>query len=276
MDSGGRVLGLIAFDLDGTVFINRTDTYPTERVERAFAAAHEKGYKLAVATGRPASHLRDGLVRASWLDWIISSSGAVICHAGAEEPLIRLSIPHKLMREAVDLTKGLAFRRWLDTPGGFICEAPSISSEHWPNPHWIPPGSTIAEDVLAHPAAFAGAQKLMLHFTGRDLRREAQGILSDALAGRAEIADEGDWSLEVSPLGASKGAASVLICERIGVAAKDSVAFGDSGNDLSFADTPLIFVAMGSAEERVIARADAICPDARHDGVAIWLEQHIL
>lgn len=54
-----------------------------------------------------------------------------------------------------------------------------------------------------------------------------------------------------------------------------AVAFGDSGNDATFADSACTFVAMGNATPEIKAVADDICPSVKQDGVAVWLEDHL-
>ena len=59
------------------------------------------------------------------------------------------------------------------------------------------------------------------------------------------------------------------------IAVADTVAFGDSGNDATFADSACTFVAMGNATPEIKAVADDICPSVKQDGVAVWLEDHL-
>lgn len=268
--------GLIAFDLDGTVYAERTDSLPSKRVSRAFAAAHDLGYELAVATGRPIFHLKEEFFNQPWLDWMICSSGASLYTPKQNDPIFRLSLSRELMLEACDVVGELAFRHWLDTPLGFMCETSFTENEHWPESDWAPFGAKKIESVYEIAEPSGGFQKLMFHFAEPKVRERAQAILTEAMEGRAEIANEGEYSLELSPLGATKANTARKLCEHAGLPIESSIAFGDSGNDTSFANTPFTFVVMESATDDVKALADDICPDVHKDGVAIWLEKHIL
>ena len=132
--------GIIAFDLDGTVWANRFNSRVTPRVEAAFAAAHDTGYALTISTGRPLIELSDELLGASWLDWAICSSGSVIYRVKPyPEGLgvssvnniddLRHAVPiesHTLDFEQIQgimsLTASNVASYWADTPAGYFVE----------------------------------------------------------------------------------------------------------------------------------------------------------
>ena len=58
-----------------------------------------------------------------------------------------------------------------------------------------------------------------------------------------------------------------------GIAAADTIAFGDSSNDLSMLHAAGIGVAMGNASEEVKAACEAVTLSNDQDGVAAYLEQ---
>ena len=97
---------LIAFDLDGTVFGIPFKQEITQRVYRAFQAAHDRGITIAVATGRPVAMLGDQLKSAPWLDWGITVNGAQIVDMQGDQPSLCRPIDKqlalKLMRELGD------------------------------------------------------------------------------------------------------------------------------------------------------------------------------
>lgn len=284
--------GIIAFDLDGTVLANRFNSRVTPRVEAAFSAAHDIGYALTVSTGRPLIELSDELLGASWLDWAICSSGSALYRVKPyPEGLgvssvnniddLRHAVPiesHTLDFEQIQgimsLTASNVASYWADTPAGYFVEDEKMP-EHL---------RFLLDDIQTRVNSIGdvaevrrlGAYKVSVHFErGEDCAR-VQAYLDEFASLPYEIANEGETSLEFSPLGVNKGMAALSVCKITGALPEASVAFGDSGNDMSFAKTPMRFVVMDSAEPKVIASADYVCPDVFHDGVAVWLEQHIL
>ena len=85
-----------------------------------------------------------------------------------------------------------------------------------------------------------------------------------------ELALVGPTEYEITLKGVSKGAALKVLCRRLGVSEGRAVAFGDSGNDATFAQSSCTFVAMGNATPEIKAAADDVCPSVSEDGVGVW------
>ena len=79
-------------------------------------------------------------------------------------------------------------------------------------------------------------------------------------------------NVEITNAQATKGTALVWLCEHLGVPVADTVAFGDSGNDLSMIEAAGDGVAMGNAAPEVKAIADHVAPPCTESGVARYLE----
>ena len=263
--------GLIAFDLDGTVYAGHEQQALSERVRRAFIAAHDAGWKRAVAPGRARPELGVGLARAPWLDGHITSSGAVVARAADPAPAAEHFLAHDLACEVKRLLGDAPLHFWAQASAGFFCEG----YQRRGGISWMPPHAHLVPDILDIPDAGKGYYKLMVHFAHESERLAAERMLAP-LAGALEMANEGPVSLELTARGVGKGAGALEVCAAEGLDSAASIAFGDSGNDLTFAETPLTFVVMASAERKVLDAADAVCPDALHDGVAVWLEEHVL
>ena len=58
-----------------------------------------------------------------------------------------------------------------------------------------------------------------------------------------------------------------LFCERFGINIEDTVAFGDSMNDIDMFNTAALTVAMGNGEQALKDKADTVCGDILHDGL---------
>ena len=73
-----------------------------------------------------------------------------------------------------------------------------------------------------------------------------------------------------------KGKGLLFLAEHLGLSAADTIAFGDSSNDLSMLLAAGVGVAMGNASESVKSACTAITDTNEQDGVAVYLEQFIL
>ena len=69
---------LIACDLDGTL-LGADHITVSQRTVKALADAHEKGMKIAVATGRTLSVIYNVMEQIPFLDYVIYSNGAAVC-----------------------------------------------------------------------------------------------------------------------------------------------------------------------------------------------------
>ena len=96
----------------------------------------------------------------------------------------------------------------------------------------------------------------------------------DAVEARPELfgASSIPMNVEVTSVEATKGTALVWLCERLGVDVADTVAFGDSGNDVAMLDVAGDAVAMENASPEVKAHARHVAPRCELAGVARYLE----
>ena len=65
----------------------------------------------------------------------------------------------------------------------------------------------------------------------------------------------------------NKGTAVLRLSEYLGIAAEDTIAFGDSMNDLEMLQTAGYSVCMGNGSKRLQGIADMVCPPVNRDGL---------
>lgn len=87
------------------------------------------------------------------------------------------------------------------------------------------------------------------------------------------ITKSNDEYLEFMPPNANKGAALEVVATRLGLTAADTVAFGDSWNDVPMLRWAGLGVAVGNAKPELLAIADRVIPRSDEDGVGIALEE---
>ena len=83
-------------------------------------------------------------------------------------------------------------------------------------------------------------------------------------------------NLELNAVDADKGRALLALARHLGIPAEDTVAFGDSSNDLRMLRAVGTSVAMGNAAPEVRAVCDYVTDTNDRDGVAAFLRTHIL
>src|SRR5690606_15624796 len=113
-----------------------------------------------------------------------------------------------------------------------------------------------------------------IHTEDDGLRR----ALWDEIAswGGLELSNSSPLNIEINPAGVSKAAALEEVCRLAGVRMEETVAVGDSLNDLAAIRAAGLGVAMGNAQEAVKEAADAVTATNEEDGVALVIRRYIL
>lgn len=87
---------------------------------------------------------------------------------------------------------------------------------------------------------------------------------------------EGIEYLDITTKGVSKKTGVEKWCEFLHLKPSEVVGFGDSDNDLEFLQTVGYRVVVSNATASVLAIADEVAASNDDDGVAHWLEEHII
>ena len=284
-----RNFDLIAFDLDGTVFDSPTHQVMADRVYDAFQAAHDAGAVIAVASGRPAWMLGEQIPVAPWLDFAITCNGARVSGTRRSDLDFDASFERSVAEKTLAAIAEL---------GGCVSIHTSVESI-MENAQLKRMGKRLRDEggaaggnpIEALLAAFGcvAAESALEAFRERPEQQldkvdctmpsaEAADVLEKRLRslGGVGIARLNINEFELTAAAASKGDACEELCRRLGIDPSRAVAFGDSGNDLSMSGRAITFVAMGNAPEGVKAAADDVTDPVTEDGVATWLEAHLL
>ena len=94
--------------------------------------------------------------------------------------------------------------------------------------------------------------------------------------GGLEITNSSPHNLEINPAGVSKAAGLMEVCRLVGCSLAETVAVGDSLNDLAAIRAAGLGVALGNAQEAVKAAADAVTGTNEEDGVAQVIRDYLL
>ena len=256
---------LVATDLDGTVL--RGDATVSARTVAAFARVERSGARLAFVTGRPPRHA--GYVLAPF-----GYQGAVICANGALTYDLRRAcvVDQQLIPAPVLAAAASALRRAIPGIGIAVEYADGMARDDRYETHgWDghEPLSPLADGQL-----FArDAAKLL----GRHPSLSADELLALAAPAIGEIVtvchSNGPRLIEAMATGVSKGSALAALAGRLGIAARDVVAFGDMPNDLPMLAWAGTSYGVANAHQDVLAMVDQVIASNEEDGVAEVIEQ---
>ena len=277
---------LVAFDLDNTTLYRGEMSASTKRTLQAL---RNHGVITVAATGRHISLIPASIRRNKGIDYIICVTGSSIYRVKTREMTHLCQMTNEQAQLAVDCCKRLNARLNLVTRERALAEKAAFQSFVKSSAvRGKTNGKTSVKQVLrllkmmvvsslmedaagylvAHPNA--GVQKIDAFFDDDERTSEAVRLLREN--GNFEVAESPRY-LEITVKGCTKGTGLHRLYEQIGYTAEDAIAFGDSGNDLSMAESAALFVAMGNAEPAVLQRAGRIAPDVRDDGFSTVISE---
>jgi Cof subfamily protein (haloacid dehalogenase superfamily) len=255
--------GLVATDLDGTLV--RSDQSVSPRTKAAVLALQDAGSVFVMVTARPPRWLHD-------LTDLVGAHGVAIVANGAilYDVVRREAIRTRMIEPAVALEVAQAIRAEIPEVDFAIERSDRYGQEpnyynRWP----MPKDSLIAEvaELLSEPAA----KLLVKHpsWAADELLGRVQALVGERVAASHS---GGERLVEISATGVSKAAMLADFAAGQGISAADTIAFGDSLNDLPMLAWAGRSYGVANAHEEVLAMVDEVCPSNDEDGVATVLE----
>lgn len=260
-----RLPRLVATDLDGTLL--GADSRVSPRNAKALADVAARGTAVVLVTGRP-------------LRWVVhlydqfADPYPTVCANGAVDydPVTGIvhetrPIPPSVVATAcarlAGILPGISFAAEVEGGRRMLREA------HYPA-FWdeIDSEEVPLAELVTHPAV-----KLL----ARDGRRDPDvfAALVDATVGDlVEVTHSSTTGLvEISATGVTKGAGLAVLCERLGIDARDVLAFGDMPNDVTMLHWAGCGIAVANAHPAARSAADGSTLSNVDDGVADYLER---
>ncbi|WP_447925328.1 HAD hydrolase family protein [Georgenia muralis] len=259
----------IFLDVDGT-FADR-GVVPARHVA-AVRAARAAGHLVLLCTGRPRSMLPERILEAGF-DGFVAAAGGYVEVAG--EVLVDRRFPAALAARVVEV---------LDTHDvAYVLEAPDALygplgiDERLRS---ILSGQLGGDDEQEGPVDILRALRMSADLTGASFGKVTMfdspvpiaslgttlgaevGVLPSSIPGM------GDSAGELFLTGVHKAAGMAVVAEHLGVAQRDTVAFGDGLNDLEMLEYAGVGVAIEGADPRVLAVSDRTARGPGEEGLA--------
>lgn len=258
---------LIATDLDGTLL--RDDATVSARTRAALDAASARGVAHIVVTGRAVpwtKHILDGL---DYGGLAVCGQGAQVYDAAAGRVLTSVTLDRSLAQLAVSKIEAetggpLRLAASQDGVDGEVLVGPGYREQG----EGLPSVQCSDRDELWQ----APLNKLYLQHPrlGDDeLAKAARAVTSDLVS----ITMSGEDLVEMLPLGLSKAKGLSLAARRLGVSARETIAFGDMPNDVPMFGWAAYGVAMADAHPELLEVADEVTASNNADGIAVVLER---
>lgn len=277
-----KVIRLVALDMDGTLFNQQSQISETD--QNAIREITAKGVEVTISTGRPYIGLPVKLLSDLGIRYAITSNGAAIyhlpdkecLHESCMEPELVCPIIQKLQKKDIHMDAFIAG----DGYSQHSC-IPGIDRLVMPESirRYIKETRTFTDNLAAFiEEKHLAVQKMTLNFyplaDGTFKHREE---VKELLASYPQIAflSGGYHNLEFTKTGTTKGMGLRFLCSYLNLSLDQTMACGDTQNDMDILKTAAIGVAMGNARREIKEIADFITLSNEESGVAYAIRHFI-
>lgn len=259
---------LIACDMDGTIL--NDDGELTPRTEAALKSAIAAGIKVVSATGRMYPSARPILKQIGITSPCVVYNGAQVRDPITEEILFERALEKELTSSVLSFFHKNNWYAQVYHDDKLLVEDDSDDRCRY---------YEMVSRIKAVPLgkgfwAFNGASVKILGIEfERDIYETMIKKTFEEFSDRLYLAESQGAFLEMVNCDVNKAYSLARVAERLGIAQKDVLAFGDGVNDREMLSWAGVGVAMDNASDRVKACADMTAPDNDSDGVAVVLEK---
>lgn len=263
-----RPIKAIAFDLDDTLL--RSDATVSDHTVDVLKTCSRQGIRILPASGRTRDSMWPTIRRIGCADAFISCNGADVW-SPERELLMQELLPVELAHEVARFASARNVYCQTYSPSRFFY---SMENEYAAS---YAASSSLEGEFVGDLTKFITqpVTKLLMMDTSEriaQLYEEARSLF-DA---RASMTCSKPYFLECNPLRATKGNALRWCASTFGFHMDELLAFGDSLNDVSMLEAAGTGVCMGNARADVKAMGFPVCLTNDEDGVARYIEEHVL
>lgn len=259
---------VLAIDLDGTLLVGES---LSDRNREAVKAAHDAGLHVVIATARwrQMAERISNTIGLTDLP-VIACSGAQVYCTRQSSDIFDERLPEAFVSELYKIcnehrciaTATVNAHTWLKIDKQ---PAPEFLSDELRWVQTLPPG-----DEMPRIATVQGSETIAL------VRALQQDGFADSVNIFDSIGPTGKIIITITAKAADKGSALSRAVNHLGEDIERVIAIGDADNDIAMFKRAGMAVAMGQADEAVKSAADHVTESNEDDGVAAFIEKHLL
>jgi hypothetical protein len=262
-------------DLDDTLF--DTSKIISSRIREDIKKASDKGQRVILCSGRPFSTMRpliEDLELGYKGNYVVSFNGGLILEANTGKTLFKKEIPNDLCRKVMKICQSLNIHSQFYDEEGVLTPDKGPEIKHYAK---LSKGTYKFDPDLSDNFTGTSPKIEIIDLNSHSKLDHVKEIITDKFGDSVDLFFSNPYYLEVMPKGVSKGSAVKYLSKFLGIAIENTVAVGDSDNDLSMIKAAGVGCAMANAIDSVKKAADYITVnDCDHSGVAEVLEKFIL
>lgn len=241
---------LIAFDMDGTLLNSQKQI--SQGNLKAIKDAVKAGKHVGLSTGRNMQELKTTIEDVPELSFVIAISGALITDIKSGKRIYSKAIPEDIVAKLFERTRSFDCMIHIHSD---ISLVQADKESHMADYNMgVYQGMfdrlTVKADSIEDYWAKERVPVYKFNYYCRSPRQrlEMHELLKDL---PVTIAYAEDASLEISPLGVSKGSGLKALCDYYGIDIKESIAVGDAENDLEILKVAGLPLTMANSKPQV-------------------------
>ena len=246
----------VFFDIDGTLW--DFDRKIPESTRETIRLLKKNGHMVFINSGRSKGHITDPDLLGLGFDGIVSGCGTTIEYEG-KLVFLRLMDNEQTAR-IIELVRSYGFKPILEGIDYLYMDAEEFGDDRYAARLYREMGDRIK------PIADYWNKWKVVKFscdTSVGSHEECFGILSEDF----DLLVHNEAVVECVPHGFSKGTGIEKVCEMLKMDVKDTIAIGDSVNDLGMFRTAGLSIVLGGAPEEVRKEADFVTDSLWEDGI---------
>lgn len=273
----------VALDIDGTLFNNNSEI--GEKDQQTIKAATDAGVHVVISTGRPYIGVPVDLLSSLGVKYAITSNGAGVyripekecIYSSCMEPALVCPIIRELQKKDIHFDAFIGGNRY-----GQKSMQPIIDRLGMPLSvrEYVKTTSIVTDDLADFiEERQLEVQKITLNFyplpdgSFKD-REETFSLLSSYP--QITLLSGGYHNLEFTKAGTTKAMGLRFLANLLGITMEETMACGDSQNDLDILNAAEMSVAMGNAKEEVKKIADFVTLTNEECGVGYAIRKFVL
>lgn len=244
------------FDIDGTIW-NEQNEIPLSTL-RAIREVRERGHLAFINTGRCKSFIHHRELKEIGFDGVVCGCGTMIEYAG--ETIFYKKLETELVEHTLRTVRSFGFHPILEGREYLYLDDEEFGTD--------PYGMKLKREMGDKLLSIAGewgrweVSKLACATEGAD-----QEACFAALAEYYDYKVHNAAVVEMVPKGFDKGKGISKVCELLNMDLSDTIAFGDSVNDLEMLQAAGVGVAMGNGSDAAKRAADYVTSAMEEDGI---------
>lgn len=254
---------LIFFDIDGTLRAEEDGFLPQSTID-AIAKARANGHKTFINTGRTAMNVRED-IRFMGFDGYICGCGTEIIYEG--KTVYRRPIDVTLCRKMAEEIRACGAAPLYERSDALFMDSKTDVLAWMQDLLDLYESQGLPVHDL-HSAEDFSFDKFVIWYDDRTDMERFQKLIE----GKYTYIDRGNFFAEMPPVGCTKATGMDWILQRLGARPEDTIAIGDSLNDLDMIRAAHVGVAMGNGH-KLHPYADFITKDLKDDGIEYALKQ---